>query len=55
MEKQVVGDFVRILKLSRTISIPLQLLQTVSIMIQNLQSDHAICKLIVRWSSLFRS
>ncbi|XP_045787667.1 protein TRANSPARENT TESTA 9-like isoform X6 [Trifolium pratense] len=42
MEKQVVGDFVRILKLSRTISIPLQLLQTVSIMIQNLQSEHAI-------------
>lgn len=53
MEKQVVGDFVRILKLSRTISIPLQLLQTVSIMIQNLQSEHAICKLIVKWSFLF--
>ncbi|XP_050908732.1 protein TRANSPARENT TESTA 9 [Lathyrus oleraceus] len=31
MENQVVGDFVRVLKLSRTISIPLQLLQTVSI------------------------
>ncbi|KAK7329129.1 hypothetical protein VNO77_23275 [Canavalia gladiata] len=42
MEKQVVGEFVRILKLSRTISIPLQLLQTVSIMIQNLRSEHAI-------------
>ncbi|XP_058768525.1 protein TRANSPARENT TESTA 9-like isoform X2 [Vicia villosa] len=42
MENQVVGDFVRVLKLSRTISIPLQLLQTVSIMIQNLQSEHAI-------------
>ncbi|ESW10756.1 hypothetical protein PHAVU_009G235200 [Phaseolus vulgaris] len=42
MEKQVVGDFVRILKLSKSISIPLQLLQTVSIMIQNLRSEHAI-------------
>ncbi|KAK7411971.1 hypothetical protein VNO78_03416 [Psophocarpus tetragonolobus] len=42
MEKQVVGEFVRVLKLSRTISIPLQLLQTVSIMIQNLRSEHAI-------------
>ncbi|XP_057429268.1 protein TRANSPARENT TESTA 9-like isoform X2 [Lotus japonicus] len=38
MEKQVVGEFVRILKLSRTISIPLQLLQTVGIMIQNLEN-----------------
>ncbi|XP_027363681.1 protein TRANSPARENT TESTA 9-like [Abrus precatorius] len=42
MEKQVVGEFVRILKLSRTVSIPLQLLQTVSIMIQNLRNEHAI-------------
>ncbi|XP_027942316.1 protein TRANSPARENT TESTA 9 isoform X3 [Vigna unguiculata] len=42
MEKQVVGEFVRILKLSKSISIPLQLLQTVSIMIQNLRSEHAI-------------
>ncbi|XP_061362933.1 protein TRANSPARENT TESTA 9-like [Gastrolobium bilobum] len=42
MEKQVVGEFVRILKLSRTVSVPLQLLQTVSIMIQNLKSEHAI-------------
>ncbi|KAI4335345.1 hypothetical protein L6164_013999 [Bauhinia variegata] len=42
MEKQVMGEFVRILKLSRTVSVPLQLLQTVSIMIQNLKSEHAI-------------
>lgn len=42
MEKQVVAEFVRVLKLSRTVSIPLQLLQTVSIMIQNLRSEHAI-------------
>ncbi|KAI4344477.1 hypothetical protein L6164_011698 [Bauhinia variegata] len=42
MEKQVMGEFVRILKLSRTSSVSLQLLQTVSIMIQNLQSEHSI-------------
>ncbi|KAK7265206.1 hypothetical protein RJT34_32822 [Clitoria ternatea] len=42
MEKQVMGDFVRVLKLSRTVSVPLQLLQTVSIMVQNLKSEHAI-------------
>ncbi|QHO50249.1 protein TRANSPARENT TESTA 9 isoform X1 [Arachis stenosperma] len=42
MEKQVMGELVRILKLSRISSVPLQLLQTVSIMIQNLRSEHAI-------------
>ncbi|KAL2338692.1 hypothetical protein Fmac_013138 [Flemingia macrophylla] len=42
MEKQVMGEFVRLLKLSRTVSVPLQLLQTVSIMVQNLKSEHAI-------------
>ncbi|KAK7388154.1 hypothetical protein VNO78_22961 [Psophocarpus tetragonolobus] len=42
MEKQVMGEFVRVLKLSRTVSVPLQLLQTVSIMVQNLKSEHAI-------------
>ncbi|KAK7291852.1 hypothetical protein RIF29_07338 [Crotalaria pallida] len=42
MEKQVTSEFVRILKLSRTVSVPLQLLQTVSIMVQNLRSEHAI-------------
>ncbi|KAF7806685.1 protein TRANSPARENT TESTA 9-like [Senna tora] len=42
MEKQVMGEFVRILKLSRTVTVSLQLLQTVSIMIQNLRSEHAI-------------
>lgn len=55
MEKQVMGEFVRILQLSRTVSIPLQLLQTVSIMVQNLRSEHAICRLIIKWSSLFGS
>ncbi|KEH32539.1 hypothetical protein MTR_4g127210 [Medicago truncatula] len=42
MEKQVMGEFVRILKLSKTISVPLQLLQTVSILVQNLRNEHAI-------------
>ncbi|XP_058207833.1 protein TRANSPARENT TESTA 9 isoform X2 [Rhododendron vialii] len=38
MEKQVMGEFVRVLKISRTITISLQLLQTISIMIQNLKN-----------------
>ncbi|GAB2267401.1 Protein TRANSPARENT TESTA 9 [Dionaea muscipula] len=42
MEKQVMGEFVRILKLSKIVSVPLQLLQTMSIMIQNLKNEHAI-------------
>ncbi|XP_057499982.1 protein TRANSPARENT TESTA 9-like isoform X1 [Actinidia eriantha] len=42
MEKQVMGEFVRILKISRTVSVSLQLLQTMSIMIQNLKNEHAI-------------
>uniref|UniRef100_A0A2P2KZM8 Protein CLEC16A homolog isoform X3 n=1 Tax=Rhizophora mucronata TaxID=61149 RepID=A0A2P2KZM8_RHIMU len=42
MEKQVLGEFVRILKISRTLTVSLQLLQTMSIMIQNLRAEHAI-------------
>ncbi|XP_050236865.1 protein TRANSPARENT TESTA 9-like isoform X1 [Mercurialis annua] len=42
MEKQVMGEFVRILKICRAVSVSLQLLQTMSIMIQNLKSEHAI-------------
>lgn len=42
MEKQVMSEFVRILKISRTVVISLQLLQTLSIMIQNLKSEHAM-------------
>ncbi|OVA07524.1 Uncharacterized protein family FPL [Macleaya cordata] len=42
MEKQVMGEFARILKVSRTVGVALQLLQTMSIMIQNLKSEHAI-------------
>ncbi|GLT28721.1 hypothetical protein SLA2020_036320 [Shorea laevis] len=42
MEKQVMEDFIRILKISKIVTISLQLLQTMSIMIQNLKSEHAI-------------
>ncbi|KAL8153457.1 hypothetical protein V2J09_011217, partial [Rumex salicifolius] len=42
MEKQVMGEFVRLLQISRTAAVPLQLLQTVSIMVQNLTNEHAI-------------
>lgn len=40
------GEFVRILKICRSVIVSLQLLQTLSIMIQNLKSEHAICKLV---------
>ncbi|KAK1269880.1 hypothetical protein QJS04_geneDACA013941 [Acorus gramineus] len=42
MEKQIMGEFVRILRISRTMSVALQMLQTLSIMIQNLKSEHAM-------------
>ncbi|KAG8376405.1 hypothetical protein BUALT_Bualt09G0060100 [Buddleja alternifolia] len=42
MEKQVMSEFVRILRISRTLIVSLQLLQTMSIMIQNLKNDHSI-------------
>lgn len=42
MEKQIMGEFVRILKICRSVIVSLQLLQTLSIMIQNLKSEHAI-------------
>ncbi|XP_020580323.1 uncharacterized protein LOC110024604 [Phalaenopsis equestris] len=42
MEKQIMGEFVRILKISRPAKVALQLLQTMSIMIQNLRNEHAI-------------
>ncbi|XP_058113626.1 protein TRANSPARENT TESTA 9-like isoform X3 [Magnolia sinica] len=42
IEKQIIGEFLRILDVSRTVSVALQLLQTMSIMIQNLKSEHAI-------------
>ncbi|KAI3867507.1 hypothetical protein MKX03_032360 [Papaver bracteatum] len=42
MEKQVMGEFARILKVSKTLAVALQILQTVSIMIQNLRSERAL-------------
>ncbi|KAL2930168.1 Protein TRANSPARENT TESTA 9 [Bienertia sinuspersici] len=62
MEKQVLGEFVRILKISKTITVSLQLLQTMSIMIQNLKNEHAIYYLfsnehinyLIRYSFDFR-
>ncbi|KAJ6840358.1 uncharacterized protein M6B38_310315 [Iris pallida] len=42
MEKQIMGEFVRVLRISRPSQVALQLLQTMSIMIQNLRSEHAI-------------
>ncbi|XP_022755506.1 uncharacterized protein LOC111303477 isoform X2 [Durio zibethinus] len=42
MEKQVMGEFIRILNVSKTVTVSLQLLQTISILIQNLKSEHAI-------------
>ncbi|TKY53146.1 CLEC16A protein [Spatholobus suberectus] len=42
MERQVLADFVRILKISQDSKIEAPLLQYLSIMIQNMDSDHAI-------------
>ncbi|EPS69887.1 hypothetical protein M569_04875, partial [Genlisea aurea] len=42
MEKQVLGEIVRILKVSRTLIVSLQILQSMSIMIQNLENEHSI-------------
>ncbi|XP_010541104.1 PREDICTED: uncharacterized protein LOC104814647 isoform X5 [Tarenaya hassleriana] len=42
MDEQIMGEFVRVLKVSRTVTVSVQLLQTLSIMIQNLRSEHAI-------------
>lgn len=38
------GEFVRILRVSKTVTVSVQLLQTMSIMIQNLKSEQAICE-----------
>ncbi|XP_013596646.1 PREDICTED: protein CLEC16A homolog [Brassica oleracea var. oleracea] len=42
LEKQVMGEFVRILRVSKRVTVSVQLLQTMSIMIQNLKSEQAI-------------
>ena len=48
------GEFVRILKISRSMTVSLQLLQTMSIMIQNLKNEHAICKMMSIEVNLFK-
>ncbi|EMS51483.1 hypothetical protein TRIUR3_21140 [Triticum urartu] len=45
MEKQIMGEFARILRISKLSRVSLQLLQTMSIMIQNLRNEHSICLL----------
>lgn len=45
MENQVLAEFVRVLKISTNSRIEATLLQYLSIMIQNLESEHAICML----------
>ncbi|XP_024037709.1 uncharacterized protein LOC18038275 isoform X2 [Citrus clementina] len=47
MEYQVLAEFVRILKISGNSKIEAPLLQYLSIMIQNMGSEHAICKMQV--------
>nr|XP_019707440.1 LOW QUALITY PROTEIN: protein TRANSPARENT TESTA 9-like [Elaeis guineensis] len=42
MEEQIMSEFARILRISRPAKVAVQLLQTMSIMIQNLRSEHAI-------------
>lgn len=44
MEYQVLGEFVRVLKISKSSRIEAPLLQYLSIMIQNMDTDNAICK-----------
>ncbi|AQK43067.1 protein TRANSPARENT TESTA 9 isoform X1 [Zea mays] len=42
MEKQIMGEFARVLRISKLSRVSLQLLQTMSIMIQNLRNEHSI-------------
>ena len=44
MEYQVLAEFVRVLKIGKNARIEAPLLQYLSIMIQNMDSEHAICK-----------
>ena len=47
MENQVLAEFVRVLKIGRSSRIEAPLLQYLSIMIQNMDSEHAICEILV--------
>ncbi|GJN27907.1 hypothetical protein PR202_gb15970 [Eleusine coracana subsp. coracana] len=42
MEKQIMGEFARILRISKLSRVSLQLLQTMGIMIQNIRNEHSI-------------
>ncbi|WOL06486.1 hypothetical protein Cni_G15220 [Canna indica] len=42
MEKHIMREFIRILRISKSTDVSLQLLQTISIMIQNLRNEHSI-------------
>lgn len=41
------AEFLRVLKISKNSRIEAPLLQYLSIMIQNIESDHAICKILL--------
>lgn len=41
------AEFFRLLKISKSSRIEAPLLQYLSIMIQNIESDHAICKMLL--------
>lgn len=47
MEYQILAEFLRLLKISRNSRIEAYLLHYLSIMIQNLDSDHAICMILL--------
>ncbi|XP_072055736.1 protein TRANSPARENT TESTA 9 isoform X2 [Arachis hypogaea] len=48
MDRQVVAEFVRMLDISENSRVEAPLLQYLSIMIQNMDNEHAICKTIFR-------
>nr|CAD40431.3 OSJNBa0035B13.4 [Oryza sativa Japonica Group] len=51
MEKQIMGEFARILRISKLSRVSLQLLQTMSIMIQNLRNEHSIFELYMLYET----
>lgn len=46
MEYQILAEFLRLLKIGRNSRIEAYVLHYLSIMIQNMESDHAICKIL---------
>jgi protein CLEC16A len=47
------GEFARVLRISKLSRVSLQLLQTMSIMIQNLRNEHSICMFYFAASTQF--